>query len=118
MYLFLLCGGESAISSTTLLCTGNVEGEFECDLELPLPLSLSLSSATGLGVRSMGGGEIRAVALGDSPRDKFKGGGISVCTVSEKRKLPLYTKKILQCSMLLFFLVVHTPFLRNTAKCL
>ena len=120
MYLFLLGGGESEIFSTSLLCTGKVEGEFECDLELPLPLSLSLlfSSVTGLGVHTMGGGELRAAALGDSPRDKFKVGGISVCTVSEKKKLPLYTKKILQLSMLLFFLIVHTPFLRNMAKCL
>ena len=118
VYIFLLGGGESEISSTTLLCTGNVEEEFEHDLELPMPLSLSLSSATGLGGCTMGGGEVRAAALGDSPTDKFKGGRISVCTVSEKKKLPLYTKKNLQCSMLLFCLVVHTPFLRNTAKCL
>ena len=56
-----------------MLCTGNVEGEFECDLELPLPLSLSLSvsSVTGLGVCTMGSGELHAAALGDSPEDKF-----------------------------------------------
>ena len=91
MYLFLLGGGESDISSTILLCTGNVEGEFEHDQELPLPLSLSVSSVTGLGVHTMGGGEVCAVALGDSPTDKFKGGGIFVCTLSLKTKPPLYT---------------------------